>query len=233
MRSHSTDSSLVPNSSLSRLLAVLLLAGVALLSAGAAIHPVLVNDGARDLELIAGSEHFRALHLAMLAGSGLIIAGIWIRALPPRRSSMAVLAVLGVLALGLAINGLNIAYMAGSGAHLAEMFRSGRADALTLFEVTHPIGLMYARFGNFVVAIGALALGFVEREDDESPSWLAWLAWLTAAGGLFGVFFFHESSRMALAAVSLLCVWAVATAALTLRGAPAPAGPMLEGRPAA
>jgi hypothetical protein len=209
----------VAPSSLSRLLAVLLLTGVALLSAGAAIHPVLVGDTAIDLRLIAESAHFRALHLAMLAGSGLIIAGIWARVLPPRAASAPMIATLAIISLGLAINGLNIAYMAGSGTHLAEMFRAGRNETVALFEVTHPIGLMYARFGNFVVAIGALALGFVERDESARMPWLAWLAWATAAGGLIGVFFFNESSRMALAAVSLLCVWAAATAALILRDA--------------
>ena len=212
---------------------MLLLVGVVLLSAGAAIHPVLVGDGARDLELIAGSRHFRALHLAMLAGSGLIIAGIWTRVLPPRQSSAAAIAVLGVLSIGLAINGLNIAYMAASGSHLAELFLAGRPDSLTLFDVTHPIGLMYARFGNFIVAVGALALGFVERDDAESPPWLAWLAWLAAAGGFFGVFFFHESSRMVLAAVSLLCVWGVATGAMTLRRSQPSHDPAMEAKPAA
>jgi hypothetical protein len=207
----------VAPSSLSRLLAISLLIGVALLSAGGAIHPVLVGDSATDLRLIAESAHFRALHLTMLAGSGLIIAGIWVRVLPPHKPSAPMIAALAILSVGLAINGLNIAYMAGSGTHLAEMFRAGRSESLAFFEVTHPIGLMYARFGNFVVAVGALALGFVERDESPQFPWMAWLAWLAAGGGLIGVFFFHESSRMALAAVSLLCLWAVATGALILR----------------
>jgi hypothetical protein len=211
----------VAPSSLSRLLAVLLLIGVALLAAGGAIHPVLVGDVATDLRLIAESEHFRALHLTMLAGSGLIIAGIWARVLPPHQASTPLIATLAILSVGLAVNGLNIAYMAGSGMHLAAMFRAGRSESLALFEVTHPVGLMYARFGNFIVAIGALALGFAERADARRPGWMAWLAWIAAAGGLFGVFFFDESSRLVLAAVTLLCAWAVATAVLILR----------EGRP--
>lgn len=207
------------SSSLSRLLAILLLVGVALLAVGAVMHPVLVGQGEAVLRLIADTPNWRAIHLTMLAGSGLVIAGIWVRVLSHRHANTALIATLAIIALGIAINALDVAYMAGSGTHLAEMFRAGRSESVAMFEVTHPIGLMSARFGNFIVAIGALALGFVEREDSTRPRWIAWLAWLAAAGGFVGVLFFDESSRMALAAVSLLMLWEVATAALVLRDA--------------
>jgi hypothetical protein len=86
-----------------------------------------------------------------------------------------------------------------------------------LFDATHPIGLVAARFGNFIVALGALALGWVESQDPTRPRWLAWLAWAAAAGGFFGVIFFNEASRVALAAVGLLSGWELATAVLALR----------------
>jgi len=223
---------------LSTLLAVLLLAGAALLGAGAAMHPVLTGRPANDLQLIGSMPSWRAIHLLMLAGSGLTISGIWVRLLdrpvavgepaavpsiaPP---TLAALAALAVISLGLAVNALNIAYMAGSGTHLAAMYRAGSAAAAPLFEATHPIGLMAARFGNFVVALGALALGFVEWQDPSRPRWLAWLAWLAAAGGFVGTFFFDEASRVALAAVALLSAWEVATALRALRPHAVPVRP--------
>jgi hypothetical protein len=107
--------------------------------------------------------------------------------------------------------------MAGAGTHMAEEFAAGRTGVAPLFDATHPIGLVAARFGNFIVALGALALGWVESQDASRPRWLAWLAWGAAAGGFFGVIFFNEASRIALAAVALLSGWELATAILALR----------------
>ncbi|HEX6533671.1 MAG TPA: hypothetical protein VF041_03685 [Gemmatimonadaceae bacterium] len=198
--------------SLAQLLAIALLLGTALLGAGAAVHPVLAGDPAAQLGIIAATGGWRAIHLAMLAGSGLVIAGLWVRFLLDRSGAPgAVLASLALIALGLAINALNIAYMAGSGWHMATMFREGNASMAAMFAVTHPIGLMAARFGNFLVALGALVLGWAEWEDATQPLWIAALAWLAALGGFVGVLFFDEASRLALAAVALLSGWQVAT----------------------
>lgn len=82
---------------------------------------------------------------------------------------------------------------------------------------------MSARFGNFIIALGAVGLGWVERSDPARPRWFAWLAWLAAAGGFFGVLFFDEASQLALAAVALLSGWEIATAVWALtRGPTAP-----------
>ena len=211
-------------SRLARLLALALLAGTALLGAGAAVHPVLAGDATDQLRTIADTGYWRAIHLLMLAGSGLVIAGVWVRLLTSRTTpaeTPAVLASLAVIALGLAVNALNTAYMAGAGWHMAALFAAGRSEVRSVFEVTHPIGLVAARFGNFLVALGALLLGWVEWHDATRPRWLAVLAWVAAAGGFVGVLFFDEASRLTLGAVALLSGWQVATAVRVL----APARP--------
>jgi hypothetical protein len=207
----------------------MLLVGMVLLGYGAAVHPMLAGGPEAQLRTIAGTAHWRTMHLLMLAGSGLIIAGIWVRLVtdgPSRddRSSASaapfnapLLAAMALIALGLAINALNIAFMAGAGTHMAQEFAAGRTEIAPLFDATHPIGLVAARFGNFIVALGALALGWVESHDATRPRWLAWLAWAAAAGGFVGVLFFDEASRVALAAVALLSGWELATAVLALR----------------
>jgi len=212
-----------------RTLAFALLLGMILLGYGAAVHPMLAGGPEIQLRTIADTPHWRTMHLLMLAGSGLIIAGIWVRLLPDRTAGGApsqpvgpafnapLVAALALVALGLAINALNIAFMAGAGTHMAEEFAAGRTGVAPLFDATHPIGLVAARFGNFIVALGALTLGWVERQDPTRPRWLAWLAWAAAAGGFFGVIFFNEASRIALAAVALLSGWELATAVLALR----------------
>jgi hypothetical protein len=206
-------------SALARLLALVLLVGTALLGVGAALHPMLAGDAAAQLRTIATTPHWRTLHLAMLAGSGFLVTGIWVRLVTNGAPSEGLVAALAIVSVGVALNALNIAFMAGSGTQMAAAFISGRAEMQSIFEATHPIGLMAARFGNFIVALGAATLGWIEWRDASRPRWLAWLAWLAAAGGFVGVFFFDEASRVALAAVALLSGWAVATAALTLRTA--------------
>jgi hypothetical protein len=183
------------------------------------MHPVLGGDAAAQLRTIADTPHWRALHLVMLAGSGLVIAGVWVRLLDggDALGAPAALSALALISLGLALNALNIAFMAGSGWHMAQLFAAGRVEMRSLFEVTHPIGLMSARFGNFLVALGALVLGWVEWRDPTRPRWLAGLAWMAAAGGFVGVLFFDEASRAALAAVALLSGWQLATAVRAVR----------------
>lgn len=200
-------------------LAVALLAGTALHGVGAILHPVLAGDGATQLRTIADMAHWRTLHLAMLAGSGLIVAGVWVRLVDDRAFVRAPLvAALTVVSVGVAINALNIAYMAGAGWHMATRFAAGDAAMVPLFDATHPIGLMAARFGNLIIALGAFPLGWGEWRDAEPRRLDAALAWMAAIGGLVGAIFFAESSRVALAAVALLSGWQVVTAirALTL-----------------
>jgi hypothetical protein len=202
-----------------RFLALALIVGAALLGLGAAMHPVLTGEAAHDLDLMAATPAWRVIHLTMLLGSVLVISGIWVRVAAAANVRGTLVAALAVISLGLALNALNIAYMAGSGTHLAEMYRAGSPNAAPMFEVTHPIGLMSARLGNALVAAGAGALGWAERESG-SRDWVAWLAWSAAVCGLVGVCFFHESSRMILAAVSVLSAWEVVTAIAVLRGRP-------------
>jgi hypothetical protein len=205
---------------IARPLAIALLVGTALLGLGAVMHPMLDGDAAAQLRTIAETSYWRSLHLVMLFGSGLVIAGVWVRLLGDRSPLAAPLvSALALVSLGVALNALNIAFMAGAGWHMAALFQSGSAQMQAVFEATHPIGLMAARFGNFIVALGAGVLGWVEWNDGTQPRWLALLAWIAAAGGLVGVFFFSEASRAALAAVALLSAWQVGTALRALRWA--------------
>jgi hypothetical protein len=91
---------------LTRLLALSLLVGTALVGAGAAVHPMLAGDAAAQLRIIAGTPYWRAIHLAMLAGTGLVIAGIWVRLLVDRPGGRGgppapLVGALAVVALGL------------------------------------------------------------------------------------------------------------------------------------
>jgi len=205
---------------LSRPLAIALLVGTALLGVGAALHPILPPDPAAQLRLIAGTWYFRPIHLAMLTGSALIIVGIWSRALLGRGSNpVPLIAALALICLGICFNAIDIAFMAGAGTQMAAMFQTGRAEMSTLFDALHMFGLMTARFGNLLIALGTLLIGWIERQDPASPRWVAWLAWIAGVGGLVGVLFFPEASLAILAAVTLLSGWTLATGVRVLRGA--------------
>jgi len=199
-----------------RSLAIALLVGTALLGAGAMLHPILPHDPSAQLRLIAETWYFRPIHLAMLAGTALIIVGIWTRALiaPP---SPALLAGLALVSLGLCFNAIDIAFMANAGTNLAVLAQAGRAEMGTLFDSLHRVGLMTARFGNFLVALGAILLAWVERQDTPSTPWPSRLAWIAGLVGLFCVICFPEASLLILAAVTLLSGWQVATAVRGLK----------------
>jgi hypothetical protein len=204
--------------SFSRPLAVALLVGTALLGIGAALHPMLPPDVPDQLRMIAASRSFRAVHLAMLSGSGLIIAGVWTRLLVGRPvTPTPLIGALALVCLGLCFNAIDIAFMGGAGWHLATAFVAGQQELAPIFEALHRFGLLTARFGNFLVALGALVLGFAERTDPESPRWMAWLAWIAAAGGFAGVVLVPEASLLMLAAVTLLSGWSVGAGVWALR----------------
>jgi hypothetical protein len=191
-----------------KILGLFLLGGTALLGVGALLHPMLSGDAGAELTKIAASPHFRAIHLAMLAGSGLIIAGVWVRALPCKpgegfRFGIA----FGLIDLGLALNAYDIAFMARAGTRLAEAYAMGNGTAAPQFDTIHDVGLMYARLGNFIVALGALVLGSAELPTRRIPATLAWVA---AVGGLIGLAC-PDSSLLILAPVALLSAWQVVT----------------------
>ena len=178
---------------------------------------MLAGDAAEQLRTIATTPYWRPVHLTLLAGSGLVIAGVWVRIVTDRVESSALVAALAIITIGVALNALDVAFMAGSGTRMAAYFTAGHVEMPNLYDVTHPSVLLAARFGNFIVAVGAVALGVIERRDPSRPRWVAWLAWVAAAGGFVGVFFFEDPSRLVFAAVALLSAWQVATALLALR----------------
>lgn len=187
----------------------MLLVGTALMGVGAALHPMLAGDAGAQLAMIAGAPYFRGIHLAMLAGSALIIAGIWVRTFSCQPGEgFRFGAALGLIDLGLALNAFDIAFMARAGTRLASVYATGNGAVGPLFGALHDVGLMYARFGNCLVAIGALVLGAAEWRTRRLAAVLAWVA---AAGGLVGVLAFDESSRLILGAVALLSAWQVVT----------------------
>jgi hypothetical protein len=168
---------------------------------------------------------WRIMHLCMLGGTGLIAAGIWVRLIGVPASTptnSAVVAALTLITLGIGLDAVNTTFMAGPAWRMAQAFTAGDTTITRQFEIMHPVGLMTARLGNYLIALGALILGAAEWMTTGRPRWIAVLAWIAAAGGLVGVIFFDETRPEMLGAVSLLCGWQVGAAILAL-GTPRPA----------
>lgn len=209
---------------MSRSLAFLLLIGTAILAVASAFHPMLDGDASAQLRTIAATPGWRAIHIAMLAGSVFVMTGLWVRLTfdqPSTPVDRLLVGVLTVLSIGIAINALDMAFMVGAGARMAARFAAGDSTMPAIYDVTHPIGRVAARLGNIIVAVAALVLGFVEWTAPRSTL-RAILAWLAAAGGIIGVAFFDDDSRLILAAVALLSGWQLAVALKALRD-PGPA----------
>ena len=209
-----------PVTSLTRPLALALLLGTLLLAGGAAMHPILSGDGSMELGMIGGMPIWRTMHLCMLGGTGLIVVGIWVRLIGAPANSPsngAVIAALTIITVGIGLDSMNTSFMAGPAWRMAGAFTAGDTSIARQFGLMHPVGLMAARFGNYLIALGALLLGATEWMTAGRPRWLAVLAWIAAAGGLVGVIFFDEATPEMLGAVSLLCGWQVGAAIVALR----------------
>lgn len=203
-----------------RPLAIALLLGTLLLAGGAAMHPILHGDGSMELGMIASMSIWRIMHLCMLGGTGLIVIGIWVRLVGTPTNvatNNAVIAALTIITVGIGLDSLNTTFMAGPAWRMGTALAAGDASITRQFELMHPVGLMAARFGNYLIALGALLMGAADWMTAGRPRWLAVLAWIAAAGGLVGVIFFDEATPEMLGAVSLLCGWQVGTAIIALR----------------
>jgi hypothetical protein len=199
-------------------LAVVLLAGTGLLGIGAILHPMLPGQVPGQLDVIARTPHWRAIHLVMIVGSVLVVAGMWSRVLVARLPMRRVLTVIMLLiAAGVTLNALNIAFMAEIGTGDAARYVGGDASAAAVFAQRHDASLSFARTGNLLVALGCVGLGVVEGSDPMRPRWVALLALVAGIGGMIGVIAFDPASRGGVAAVGLFTVWAAASAALVLR----------------
>jgi hypothetical protein len=202
---------------LTRTLAVVLLAGTVMLGLGAVAHPMLPADPVAQLGVMAATPYWRAIHVLMIAGSGLIIGGMWVRVYIDRSGLVAWLVVaLAIVAVGLAFNAWNVEFMAHDGTADAARFAAGDMSVVPEFVSRHTGALGAARLGNVLVVLGCLVLGLVEWRDPDRPVWIAGLAWLASVGGMVGVIAFDAGSRGALAAVALMSVWAAATAVRVL-----------------
>ncbi len=204
---------------MTRGLAFLLLLGSVVLLAATALHPVLPLTAAGDLAIIAAMPHWHLVHLALLHATGLIIAGVWARWLaadPAERSGLGVALV--VLGIGQALNGANIAYMAGAGTGFAALHAAG-ADIGAVYLATHAFAVMCGRLAGFLVAIAAGMIAHATAQVASEPRWLVGLAWVGCVAGVLGNVLAAPGHPLMLTSVGVMAAWQVVTALRLLRRA--------------
>ncbi len=200
-------------------LAAILLLGTALLGLGAVLHPMLPGDLSGQLAVIADTGHWRTIHSVMLAGSALVIVGIWGQlsaAQPGTRVALAF--VFGVIVCGLLLNASNIAFMAQTGTGDAARYMQGHEEAAVGFARGHAGALTRARVGNGLVALACIPLAIIMHRDRRQPLYMTVLAAAAAIGGVVGATAFDPASRAAVSAVALFSVWAAVAAVRSLLG---------------
>ena len=202
-----------------RLLALLLLGGTIVVLGAGAMHPMLQGTGEDQLQLIADTHAWRGIHLVLLLGTACIIIGLRVLlsryAASPRAETIRL--ALPVVSLGLAVHALNIMYMTSAGTEMARLYAAGTPGVVLLYDTTHPFALMTSRFGNLLVAAGAMFIGWASWGPGPDPKWVSALAWLAGVVGLAGALIGPESSPTILLAVGLLCFWQAGVAILDLR----------------
>lgn len=201
-----------------RPLALVLLVGSLLLILCAAVHPMLPLTAQADLQLIGGTPHWYWIHLGLLHATGLIIAGIWaryLRAHADERHGLAVAFV--VFGIGQAMNGVNIAFMAGAGTRFAAMYAEG-VDVQNVYQALHGFAVMCGRLAGFLVAIAAALIAATTATRPKEPRPLVILAWIACVAGLIGDLFAPAGHPLMLTSIGLMAVWQSATAVRLLRG---------------
>src|SRR3989442_12030680 len=122
-----------------------LLIGVLLTGIGGLMHPLLTGDGAAQLDIIARTSHWRAIHWSLLFGLAFMYTGLIGVALRHGETAGSAPGRAGILLAGLGFSGLslNILFMVGAGWQLARAFttaepRPAGTHALSGSDIRHP-----------------------------------------------------------------------------------------------
>jgi hypothetical protein len=196
-----------------------LLAGALLVGVAGARHPLLSGDGAAQLGDIAAASGWRGIHLALVFGMILVVAGLVGVALRHGETAGSAAAragvVLGVLGYGTALVG--VLFMTGSAAHLAETYAAAGpsltgTQAVFVYDMLRPFAAMALRAGEFAIGLAIWSLGWGVVDGGVLPRWLGRFG--VAAGVVCAVWavVINEHAAMLMGGMALVTVWQVVVA---------------------
>lgn len=199
-----------------------LLLGASLVSAAALVHPHLAGDGAAQLELIAATPRWAAIHWTFLFAFPLSIVGL-IGVMAPlvgTPGEPAGRAGLLVAVFAYACWMIVVAFMLGAGSALAGAYTAatpglGATRAVFLFDMVHPFALTAQRAGAFALGLATCCFGWGGWEGRREPRWTALLALAGGAAGAALALAAPATSLLDQAAYAPPVLWQLVTA-LTL-----------------
>lgn len=208
--------------------ALALLVGALLLAVGGWRHPVLSGDGAAQLQVIADTAGWRSLHLLLVFGFPLVVAGL-IGLLgrhinTPGAAAARAGMFLSVCGYGMALVG--VLFMVGVGPALARAYTGAEmgltaTHAVFVYDMLHPFALLALRVGAFTVGLATYAFGWAVVGGRVLPHWLGWAGVGAGAVGAGLGLALNENAPQVMGGVALATVWQVLVAVALVRERPA------------
>lgn len=200
-----------------------LLLGALLFGIAGLMHPMLHGDGAVQLETIARTGGWRAIHWSLLFGLALMYAGLIGVGLRHTETGGSAPGRAGILLAGFAFSvwSLNILLMVGAGWNLARAFTTSdkaltATHAVFVYDMLHPSGLAAERLATFMLGLVAYMFGWAIRNGGVYPRWLAWAGFAVALANSAVAVVFDEFSPNLFYGQALFVVWLAAIAVVML-----------------
>jgi len=208
---------------------IALLAGALLVTVVGLCHPMLTGDGPAQLATIAATSAWRAVHLALIAGEILLVAGVAGFALRHADTPCAGTTRAGALlfALGVALALIQILFMVGAASALAAAYVRAypgiaATQAVFMYDMLHPFAQVAGRAGESALGLALATVGWGTVNGGVLPRWLGYGG--VAAGVLCALWAVGvpESDPRLMAGVGLVTLWALASGLVLLVGRTAP-----------
>jgi hypothetical protein len=213
--SRSSGRAIVPSPRRPPVAPLALVAGALLVAGAGLAHPLLTGDGPAQLAIIAATRAWRAIHLALVAGEILLVAGVAGVSLRHADTAGAGATRAGALlfALGVALSLIQILFMVGAGSALAAVYVRGGAglaatQAVFAYDVLHPFAQVAGRAGELTLGLALATLGWGTLAGGRWPRWVGYggvAAGVACAAWALGV---RETDPRLMAGVGLVAAWA-------------------------
>ena len=196
-----------------------LLAGALLVGVAGLRHPLLDGDGAAQLTAIAASPAWRGIHLSLVFGTVLLVAGLVGVALRHSETAGSAAAragiLLAVLGYGTALVGMLV--MTGSATRLAAAYVAGQpglagTEAVFFYDMIRPFATIALRGGEFGVGLSVWSFGWALWDGRVFPRWLGMFGVLAGVVCAVWAVLSHEDAARLMGGLALVTVWQVVVA---------------------
>ncbi|HEX9703715.1 MAG TPA: hypothetical protein VGA20_00520 [Gemmatimonadales bacterium] len=197
-----------------------LLAGALLVGVAGVRHPLLQGDGAAQLATIAATPGWRGIHLSLVFGIVLVVAGLVGVALKHGETAGSAAAragiLLGVLGYGTALVGVLV--MSGSATRLAAAYMAAQpglaaTEAVFFYDMIRPFAAMALRVGEFGIGLSMWSFGWAVWDGRVLPRWLGMVGVLAGVACTVWAVVVNEEAARLMGGLALVTVWQLAVAA--------------------